>query len=212
MRQGRVRYPGRGAAGPAQVGDLALNRITKTRLALTPLLAVGLVLLVSSCGASFDSGEPTATPTPASNTQALASPSTSPKASPSSCVNPATKADYTLAGARLLPGDLQVKDLKLGTGATAKLDSTVSVTYVGKLADGTVFDSSAADNNGKPVSLTLAAGKVIQGWVEGVPGMKVGGIRELVIPPALGYGCTSPGPKIPANSTLIFTITLVSVS
>ncbi len=185
-----------------------MNLPNKTRLALTPLLAVGLVVLVSACGASFDSGEPAVSPTPSSGTQAAVSP----HASPSSCVNPATKADYTLAGARLLPGNLQVKDLKVGTGATAKLNSTVSVTYVGKLANGTVFDSSAVDNKGKPVSLTLAAGKVIEGWVEGVPGMKVGGTRELVIPPALGYGCTSPSPKIPANSTLIFTITLVSVS
>lgn len=179
------------------------------RTAVTALLALGLAILVSSCGASFDSGEPAVSPTAVA--PAAASPSPSPTASPSACVNPATKADYTLAGARVLSGNLQVKDLKVGAGATAKLDSTVSVTYVGKLANGTVFDSSAVDNHGKPVSLTLAAGKVIEGWVEGVPGMKVGGVRELVIPPALGYGCTSPSPKIPANSTLIFTITLVSV-
>ena len=117
-----------------------MNLPNKTRLALTPLLAVGLVVLVSACGASFDSGEPAVSPTPSSGTQAAVSP----HASPSSCVNPATKADYTLAGARLLPGNLQVKDLKVGTGATAKLNSTVSVTYVGKLANGTVFDSSGS--------------------------------------------------------------------
>ena len=189
-----------------------MNPAKTTRLAIAPLIAVGLAVLVSSCGASFDSGVASPTPTPSTGAQVAASPSTSPKASPSSCVNPATKADYTLTGARVLSGNLQVKDLKLGTGTTAKLNSTVSVTYVGKLVNGTVFDSSAIDNHGKPVSLTLSAGKVIQGWVEGVPGMKAGGTRELVIPPALGYGCTSPSPKIPANSTLIFTISLVSVS
>ena len=182
------------------------------RPALTRLIfAAGvcsLAIVITACGASFQSGEPSPSPSPTTATQATRSPS----ASPTACVNPSTKADYTLAGARTLSGHLQVKDLKIGTGATAKVDSTVSVSYVGTLANGTVFDSSAADNNGKPVSLTLAPGKVIEGWVEGVPGMKVGGERELVIPPALGYGCTSPSSKIPANSTLIFTITLVSVS
>ncbi len=185
-----------------------MNRSNTIRQAIRPLAATALAVLVSSCGASFQSGEPAPTPSQSARVQTAASPS----ASPTSCVNPSTKANYTLAGARILSGNLQVKDLKVGTGATAQLNSTVKVTYIGKLVNGTVFDSSAIDNHGKPVSLTLSAGKVIRGWFEGVPGMKVGGTRELVIPPALGYGCTSPSSKIPADSTLIFTITLVSVS
>ncbi len=172
------------------------------------LVALGLGLILASCGASFQSG--VTAPTPTSKPVSVASPS--PSSSPTGCVNPATKADYTLAGARTLPGNLQVKDIKTGTGAAATVGSTVGVSYVGTLSNGTVFDNSKADNAGKPISLTIAAGKVIQGWVEGIPGMRVGGVRELVIPPALGYGCQTPSSKIPVNSTLIFTITLVSVS
>ncbi|MHB1501656.1 MAG: FKBP-type peptidyl-prolyl cis-trans isomerase [Candidatus Dormibacteria bacterium] len=185
-----------------------MNPSNTIRRATRPLAAAALAVLVSSCGASFQSGEPASTPSQSAQAQTAASPS----ASPTGCVNPSTKANYTLAGARILSGNLQVKDLKVGTGATAQPNSTVKVTYVGKLVSGAVFDSTAIDNHGKPVSLTLSAGKVIQGWFEGVPGMKVGGTRELVIPPALGYGCTSPSPKLPADSTLIFTITLVAVS
>lgn len=175
-------------------------------LRLLPLLALGL--MVAGCGASFDSG--VSAPSPPAQPQAAASPSA--KASPSTCVNPSTTTTYKLSGARTLSGNLQVKDLKVGTGKTATVGSTVSVSYVGTLTNGAVFDNSAKDNNGKPISLKIAAGSVIQGWVEGIPGMKVGGQRELVIPPALGYGCTSPAAAIPVNSTLIFTITLVGVS
>jgi FKBP-type peptidyl-prolyl cis-trans isomerase len=175
------------------------------RLAV-PVAVLGLALTISSCGASFDSGG--AAPTPSIASQAAASPTPS----SSACVNPATTADYTLAGATILSGNLQEKNIKIGTGKAAKEGDTISVSYVGKLSNGTVFDDSVNDNSGKPISLTIAAGKVIVGWVEGIPGMKVGGTRELVIPPALGYGCTSPSSKIPENSTLIFTIDLVGVS
>ncbi len=179
----------------------------------TATLALGALgaLVLAGCGASFDSGVVSPSPTPSVRVQAATSPSPSPSASGSACVNPSTTPSYTLAGARTLAGNLEVKDLKIGTGATAAVGNTVQVTYVGSLPNGTVFDNSANDNGGKPISLTIAAGRVIQGWVEGIPGMKVGGQRELVIPPALGYGCTSPSSKIPVNSTLIFTITLVAI-
>jgi FKBP-type peptidyl-prolyl cis-trans isomerase len=116
-----------------------------------------------------------------------------------------------LAGSKPLSGDIQLKDITVGTGAIVKEGDTVSVNYVGKLVNGTVFDNSSNDNSGKPVSLKIATGSVIEGWVEGIPGMRVGGTRELVIPPALGYRCEAEG-KIPANATLIFTITVVGVS
>lgn len=173
-----------------------------------PLLMGGLAALaLAGCGASFDSGVAPPSPTAAVRPQAAASPSPS----SSACVNPSTKPSYTLAGARILSGNLEVTDLKIGTGATAAAGNTVQVTYVGSLPNGKVFDNSAHDNGGKPISLRIAPGSVIEGWVEGIPGMKVGGQRELVIPPALGYGCTSPSSAIPANSTLIFTITLVAI-
>ncbi|MGA7172936.1 MAG: FKBP-type peptidyl-prolyl cis-trans isomerase [Candidatus Dormiibacterota bacterium] len=173
--------------------------------------ALSLALLLSACGASLDSG---VTPTSSPQTPALpsASPSASATASASACVSPGdTEATYQLAGAQILAGNLQIKDTTVGTGATAADGDKIKVTYVGSLPDGTVFDRSTNDDGGKPISFTLATGKVIAGWVEGIAGMKVGGTRELVIPAALAYGCTADG-KIPADSTLIFTVQLVAVS
>lgn len=175
----------------------------------SPLLLLPLLsgLLLAGCGASFDSGLSAPTPTP--SVPALAS--ASPSASASACTSPAATATYQLPGAKVLSGNLQVKDQVVGSGKEAESGDTVKVTYTGSLSDGTVFDSSAQDNAGKPVSFKLAAGSVIAGWVEGIPGMRVGGTRELVIPAALGYGCESEG-SIPADSTLIFTVKLVAVS
>jgi FKBP-type peptidyl-prolyl cis-trans isomerase len=167
-----------------------------------PVAVLGLAITLSSCGASFDSG--VASPTPSVASQAAVTPSPS----ASACVNPSTTADYTLAGATTLSGNLQEKNITVGTGKAAKEGDTVSVTYVGKLSNGTVFDNQSSSS----ISLKIAAGSVIEGWVEGIPGMKVGGRRELVIPPALGYGCESPSSKIPVNSTLVFTINLTGVS
>ncbi len=107
-----------------------------------------------------------------------------------------------------LPTELTITDLVVGTGAEATSGSTVSVNYVGALPDGTVFDASA--NHGGAFSFPLGAGRVIRGWDEGVAGMKVGGKRRLVIPPGLAYGAQAVG-TIPANSTLIFEVELVSV-
>jgi FKBP-type peptidyl-prolyl cis-trans isomerase len=104
---------------------------------------------------------------------------------------------------------LQVTDEVVGTGATAETGDTVTVQYVGSLANGTVFDASA--NHGTTgFTFKLGAGLVIKGWDEGVVGMKVGGKRKLVIPPSLGYGPQDYGP-IPGNSTLTFEIELVKV-
>ncbi|MGA7087672.1 MAG: FKBP-type peptidyl-prolyl cis-trans isomerase [Candidatus Dormiibacterota bacterium] len=173
---------------------------------------LALALTLSACGGSLDSGvtAPSPAPTP-SVVAATPSPSASASASASTCVNPAITATYQLAGSRTLAGDLQVKDEVLGTGKQAKTGDTVKVDYTGSLPNGTVFDKSSNDNGGKPVSLTLAAGKVIEGFVEGLNDMRVGGTRELVIPAALGYGCQAVS-SIPANSTLIFTVKLVGVS
>ncbi|HEY6539214.1 MAG TPA: FKBP-type peptidyl-prolyl cis-trans isomerase [Candidatus Dormibacteraeota bacterium] len=190
---------------------MATWRMLRPALALAGLVA-GLLLL-SSCGGSLDSGViPTSSPeTPA---PVLASPSASPSASAtpsaSACSSPDTEATYQLPGATILSGNLQIKDGKVGTGKKAKDGEKVKVTYTGTLPDGTVFDSTASDNKGKPVTVTLAAGQVIEGWVEGIPGMRVGGSRELVIPAALAYGCTANG-SIPIDSTLIFTVQLAGI-
>lgn len=107
-----------------------------------------------------------------------------------------------------IPG-LMAYDTAVGTGTPAVAGEQVTVNYVGMLSDGTVFDSS--QSHGQPFTFTLGAGQVIQGWDEGVAGMKVGGTRELVISPDLGYGGNQVGP-IPPNSTLVFTIQLLSVA
>ena len=104
--------------------------------------------------------------------------------------------------------DLKIEDETVGTGAEAVAGKSVTVNYKGTLTDGTQFDSSYSRN--QPFSFTLGSGQVIQGWDQGVQGMKVGGKRKLTIPPSLGYGAQATG-SIPANSTLIFEIELLSV-
>lgn len=109
-----------------------------------------------------------------------------------------------------LDDGLRYEEVKEGTGAEAKKGDTVKVTYVGMLDDGTVFDASKRHPPGY-FSFKLGAGMVIQGWDEGVPGMKVGGERKLTIPPDLGYGSAGYPPTIPPNATLIFDIKLLGV-
>jgi FKBP-type peptidyl-prolyl cis-trans isomerase len=105
-------------------------------------------------------------------------------------------------------GTLVIEDLVVGTGATAAAGDLVTVNYVGTLTNGTKFDSSY--DRGQPYTFRIGAGQVIAGWDQGVPGMKVGGKRRLTIPPSLGYGNQANG-SIPANSTLVFEIELVSI-
>lgn len=105
---------------------------------------------------------------------------------------------------------LQYWDIKVGNGAAAKEGSHVRVHYTGWLTTGKKFDSSV--NAGKPFDFTIGNGEVIKGWEEGVAGMKVGGKRQLRIPPALGYGASgTPGGPIPPNATLIFDVQLLAV-
>jgi len=102
------------------------------------------------------------------------------------------------------PSGLKYQDLKVGSGDEAKTGDTVSVHYTGWLEDGTKFDSSLDRN--QPFEFTLGAGRVIPGWEEGVVGMKVGGKRKLVIPPALAYGASGSSGVIPPNATLTFEV------
>jgi FKBP-type peptidyl-prolyl cis-trans isomerase len=105
---------------------------------------------------------------------------------------------------------LQYIDVKVGTGAAVKAGDKVTVQYTGWLENGTKFDSSA-DHPGQPFSFVVGQGRVIQGWDKGLVGMKVGGERRLIIPAALGYGAQGYPPTIPANATLIFDVTIVSI-
>ena len=105
-------------------------------------------------------------------------------------------------------GSLVVQDQTVGTGAAAQPGDTLTVNYTGKLADGTVFDTSVGKT---PFQFTLGAGQVIPGWDQGLVGMQVGGTRTLVIPPDLAYGAQGVGP-IPPNATLTFEVTLLSIT
>jgi FKBP-type peptidyl-prolyl cis-trans isomerase len=104
---------------------------------------------------------------------------------------------------------LEYWDIKVGTGATAQTGQHVKVDYTGWLTSGKKFDSSVG--TGKPFDFLLGAGQVIKGWDEGVVGMKVGGKRQLRIPPGLAYGAAGYPGAIPPNSTLIFDVQLVDV-
>jgi FKBP-type peptidyl-prolyl cis-trans isomerase len=109
---------------------------------------------------------------------------------------------------RVTPSGLRITDLELGTGAEAVAGQAVSVNYRGSLTNGKEFDSSYGRG---PFSFRLGGGQVIQGWDEGVAGMKVGGKRKLVIPPDLGYGSRGAGGVIPPDATLIFEVELLKV-
>jgi FKBP-type peptidyl-prolyl cis-trans isomerase FkpA len=104
---------------------------------------------------------------------------------------------------------LQYWDIRVGNGDVAKEGSHVRVHYTGWLTTGKKFDSSV--DAGKPFDFTIGNGEVIKGWEDGVAGMKVGGKRQLRIPPALGYGAEGSPPDIPPNATLIFDIKLLGV-
>ena len=181
---------------------------------LLPLAAVALALTAAGCGdddkktdtASSDSG--TATATVASATAKIGVKTTPEGAvvAVSSRSKPTVKA---LSGPE--PKKLVVKDLVVGTGPAAKKGDALTVNYLGALAkNGTVFDTSWKAG-GSVFPLTLGTGGVIAGWDEGLVGMKVGGRRELIIPPDLAYGEKGSPPTIPGNSTLIFVVDLESI-
>lgn len=104
---------------------------------------------------------------------------------------------------------LQIIDLVVGSGPEAKNGNTLSVHYTGWLQDGTKFDSSVDRNT--PFIFVLGQGRVIQGWDQGMVGMKVGGKRKLIIPPNLAYGSAGAGSAIPPNATLTFEVELLAI-
>ena len=168
---------------------------------LTAGLAVLSALALAACGSSKAPGvvlAPSAGSTQASvptTPKVPAAISTKPSVTPPSDCNPKA---------------LIKKDLIPGTGQMAQAGQTVTVNYVGILCKGgKEFDSSWQRN--QPFTTALSTGSVIPGWVQGIPGMKVGGRRELVIPSGLAYGKAGSGSTIPPNSTLVFVVDLISV-
>jgi FKBP-type peptidyl-prolyl cis-trans isomerase len=156
-------------------------------LATLTALAFGLV----ACG---DDGETNAQPTAASTT---APTSADVPDLPSGSGPPPVEGEPAV-----LDSGVQIIDISAGDGTEAQAGDTVTVNYTGWLEDGTEFDSG---------SLTQPLGGLIAGWQEGVPGMRVGGTRRVIIPPELGYGEGGFGTTIPPNATLIFDIELLSI-
>lgn len=120
----------------------------------------------------------------------------------------ALQIDFTTM--RSLPSGLWLRDDLVGTGTEAGATSNVTVHYTGFHPDGRTFDSSRTGNT--PFTVTLGQSQVIQGWEQGIPGMRVGGRRVLVIPPELGYGERGAGGVIPPNAVLVFQVELLSVN
>jgi peptidylprolyl isomerase len=174
------------------------------RRALVVLAAVAL-LAIAGCGSSSSTTGSTGESESTSTTEAETTTSTSAEATSSDNAK-LTKPKVTVPKGPP-PKQLVVKDLREGTGATAKAGDEVTVQYVGvDYKTGKQFDASW--DRGEPFTFTLGAGEVIPGWDQGVEGMKVGGRRELIIPPELAYGPQQVGTIAP-NSTLVFVIDLL---
>lgn len=154
-----------------------------------------LALLVSGCG----SDDSTTSSSSAEETTAAAE-------APAKKTKPQVKKQQ---GAP--PKELVTNDLEEGTGAEAKAGDEVTVQYVGvNYKSGKEFDASW--DRGEPFTFALGSGMVIPGWEEGIEGMKVGGRRELIIPPELGYGAAGSPPAIPPNETLVFVVDLEAIN
>ncbi|MBL8159378.1 FKBP-type peptidyl-prolyl cis-trans isomerase [Candidatus Saccharibacteria bacterium] len=104
--------------------------------------------------------------------------------------------------------ELKTEDLKVGEGPEVPAGATVKANYTGWLADGTIFDSSNKNGTVTPISFSLNG--VIAGWTEGIPGMKVGGVRKLTIPADKAYGASGTN-GIPPNSPLVFVVEIVGI-
>jgi peptidylprolyl isomerase len=182
---------------------------------LLPLPATALVAAgLAACGGSHAAGvqlAPSAGGTAAAVTAAPTTPTTTTTATtPTPSAGPLSTEPHVTPPSGAPPKSLVVKDLIKGNGTVAGKNSNVVVNYVGELyTTGKVFSASWSSHQ------TFAAGlgtnsDVIQGWDNGIPGMRVGGRRELIIPPSLAYGSHATS-GIPANSTLIFVIDLLAV-
>jgi peptidylprolyl isomerase len=176
---------------------------------LVLILLACFALVGAGCGSSDDSSTGSSESSATSTESSEKSPAGSGGGSKKSSGGEKTKPKVTVPSGPP-PKELEIKEIEEGTGAEAKAGDEVTVQYVGVGYDSKKeFDSSWSRN--EPFAFGLGAGQVIPGWDQGVEGMKVGGRRELIIPPELAYGPEGSPPVIGKNETLVFVIDLLAV-
>lgn len=143
----------------------------------------------------------------AASTACLATDNIAGDAIPIESTNFASTLGVNLAASTKTPNGAYYRDITVGTGATIASGQTIAVRYSGWLANGTLFDSNTSAVN--PLTFKFGVGQVIPGFDEALVGIKVGGKRQLIIPPSLGYGPYDYG-QIPGNSVLVFTVEVIS--
>jgi peptidylprolyl isomerase len=179
-----------------------------SRVRTLTLVALAVSALTMT-GCSSSSSSPTTTAA-ASTTPTTSGPPTTIPAGDLSPAGVAGTAPTVTVPAGKPPTRLETADLITGTGPAAKAGDSVTVQYV--LATYSSRKTIQSSWSSQPFTFTLGAGQVIPGWDQGVVGMQVGGRRELIIPPSLGYKDQSPGAGIAANDTLVFIVDLVSIN
>jgi peptidylprolyl isomerase len=195
-------------------GGPLLCPVMRRPLLTVPLCGALLAAALAGCGSSSKTASipsanaPTSSST-ATTTAASTSTGTSTSTTPS---NPALAHKPTVVVPKgPAPAHLVTKDLIVGTGPVARAGQTATVQYVGVLyRNGKQFDASW--DRGQPFTFPLGQGQVIPGWDQGIPGMRVGGRRELIIPASLAYGAQGSPPAIGPNEPLVFVVDLQSVS
>jgi peptidylprolyl isomerase len=172
--------------------------MSRRLLALT--LTAGLAIAAAGCGSSDDNS---------TSSSAASSDTSSTAATQPATAQPRPKPKVTVPSGQP-PKKLIVKDLIKGTGPAAKSGDPVTVNYIGvNYANGKPFDNSY--DRGQPFPFQLGGGQVITGWDNGLVGMRVGGRRQLIIPPSQGYGPQGQPPVIKPNETLVFVVDLLSI-
>ena len=193
-----------------------LPSILRSRTGLAAA-ALGATILIAGCGSGGSSTITVGNENTADNSLIKSTETTSSTSTPSTTATaktpstgPLSKEPKVAVPTGSAPSKLETKELITGTGAEAKDGDTVTVNYVGVLYKGGK-EFNASWETKEPFTFALGKGQVIAGWDQGIPGMKVGGRRELIIPAALAYGAKGSPPKIPANAPLVFVVDLLGV-